>query len=112
MSAHQVHWDPAVREIVARERAAALREFEADLYAYMYGKNTINWPGSHTEAIVPMVRDFVAQQRAAALLAAADHFEQAMSEAWGGASSWLTTGDNVAQLVAGCLRERAADGDA
>ncbi|MGB4345786.1 MAG: hypothetical protein WBJ21_05250, partial [Burkholderiaceae bacterium] len=56
--------------------------------------------------------DGCAQTPAQALRDAARFFEVEMSRAWGGAATWFTTGERVADLVAICLREHASDLDA
>lgn len=56
--------------------------------------------------------DNCSQAPARALREAAQFFERDMPRAWGGDATWFTTGKRVADLVAICLRERAADLDA
>lgn len=53
------------------------------------------------DAVAPAIRE-------AALLQAARHFEYEMAPAWGGDSTWISTGSRVADLVASILRDMAA----
>ena len=45
---------------------------------------------------------------AATLIESARYFRDEMSDAWGAASTWLTTGERVAALVADVLEDMAA----
>ena len=63
----------------------------------------------HAEHQVRAVLDAVAPAiQEAALLEAARHFEYEMAPAWGGDSTWISTGSHVADLVGSTLRDMAA----
>lgn len=49
----------------------------------------------------------IREAKVEALREAASHFERDMATAWGGDTSWLTTGGNIGRLVADILCERA-----
>lgn len=51
----------------------------------------------------------VAQAKAEALQAQAREFRNVAAKAWGGPERWITTGDNVGDLVAGWCEETALD---
>ena len=53
------------------------------------------------------LRTQVREAKVEALREAADEERDRMSAAWGGGSRWLTTGDSVANLACGWLRDRA-----